>query len=168
MKKRHIIIDYTKWKGSKENKLSYEEILSYPGKGKPPILCNKWQDCKQISTLTFFQYNKLLSIQRARVQQRACNGWDKFILKNLNNIKQHPFEYHDETAKEQNLLRFSQPILTESTINELSSYEYSSDTEGDSDKEEEDYYDENKKSAYEMRSKPDRDYPNKSPFSPLL
>lgn len=168
MKKRHTIIDYTKWKGSKKNKLSYKEILSYPGKGRPPILCHNFEYVKQYSTLTFFQYKELISIQRARVQQRACNGWDKFILKNLNNIKQHPFEYHDETTKEKILLRFNQPILTETTINELSTYEYSTDTECDSEKEEEDYFDENKKSAYEMRGKPDCYIPNKSPFSPLL
>ena len=165
MRSKEINIDYSKWKGSKKNKLSYQEILSYPGKGKPPILCHGWQYCKDYSSVSFSQYNELMSIQYDRKQQRACVGWDKFILKNLNNITQHPFEYPDEKQKQKYLLQFNQPILTKNTIKELSTYEYSTDTEYDSEKDDEDYHDDNKKSAYEMRATELR---VKSEFSPLL
>ena len=96
--------------------------------------------------------------QSIRRSLRCHNGWEEFIMKNLSDNKGHPFDY-EEDAEESNVINFKEPILTEEVIQELSTLEYSTDTEYNSDKDDEDRFEENHESAYELRAS--CDFPNR-------
>ena len=93
-----------------------------------------------------------LDAERSRRRSyRYHNGWNNFIMNNLNGNKGHPFDY-EEDSEQSNVINFKQPILTEEFIQELSKLEYSTDTEYNSDKEEDERLEQNHKSAYELRA----------------